>query len=74
MKASFATKSAGFGRQSSRFDEFVGNREIYNLSMVSGPAFKQNKRECWISILLEVINDKKRNMLTKSVEFWSPDL
>ena len=23
--------------QSSRFDEFVGNREIYNLSMVSGP-------------------------------------
>ena len=31
--------------QSSRFDEFVENREIYNLSMVSGPGFFRNKRE-----------------------------
>ena len=30
--------------QSSRFDEFVGNREIYNLSMVSGPALKKSSQ------------------------------
>ena len=61
--------------QSSRFDELVGNREVYNLSMVSGPVFEKIKGKCWMFIPLQVKKRKiKRNSLTRSVVCWSPEL
>ena len=44
--------------QSSRFAVLVQNREILNLSMVSGPVFKKIKGKSWILI---IVGSKKLN-------------
>ena len=61
--------------QSSRFAVLVGNREILNLSMVSGPAFKKMKRTNWIFIPFgDQQMKKKRKRVMRSVKFWSSEL
>ena len=71
----FVTKSVRFGRTELLFFFRVANREIYNLSMVSGPVLLKIKGKCWIfgpSGVRQV--KKKRKRWTKSVNSWSLEL
>ena len=43
----------------------VANREIYNLSMVSGPVLLEIKRKSWIFIFLGSTKQKKTEMLNE---------
>ena len=55
----FVTKSVRFGRTELLFFFRVANREIYNLSMVSGPVLLKIKGKSWIFIFLESKKAKK---------------
>ena len=47
--------------QSSRSDEFIGNREIYNLNTVSRPVLFKITGTNWICILFGVNKNEKKN-------------
>ena len=59
----FSPSRSNLGLVSSRLAGFVRNREIYNLSMVSGPVLLKLKGKGWVSMLLGVKKMKKKRKL-----------
>ena len=70
----FSPSRSNLGLVSSRLTGFVRNREIYNLSMVSGPVLLKIKGTSWIFMkkldFVESINQRKTKKWNEIGQIW----